>query len=90
MALTYFQLAIEDHRWWWRAFLCGGSTGFFIYGYCFYYYFMRSEMSGLMQTSFYFGYNAVVCYAFFLMLGSVGLSASSLFVRHIYRSIKCE
>lgn len=90
VALTYFQLAVEDHRWWWRAFLCGGSTGIFVYGYCFYYYFIRSDMSGLMQTSFFFGYNAVVCYAFFLMLGSVGLSASLMFVRHIYRAIKCE
>ena len=46
---------------------------------------IRSDMSGLMQTSFFFGYNAVVCYAFFLMLGSVGFSASLMFVRHIYR-----
>ncbi|GIL57276.1 hypothetical protein Vafri_12531 [Volvox africanus] len=90
VALTYFQLAVEDHRWWWRSFLCGGSTGIFVYGYCFYYYFVRSDMSGFMQTSFFFGYNAVVCYAFFLMLGSVGFRASMLFVRHIYRAIKCE
>jgi len=27
VAMTYFQLAVEDHRWWWRSFLCGGSTG---------------------------------------------------------------
>ncbi len=27
VALTYFQLAVEDHRWWWRSFICGGSTG---------------------------------------------------------------
>ena len=27
IALTYFQLAIEDHRWWWRALFSGGSTG---------------------------------------------------------------
>jgi hypothetical protein len=38
-----------------------------------------------MQTAFFFGWNAVICYAFFLMLGSVGFSASMLFVRHIYR-----
>ena len=27
IALTYFQLAVEDHAWWWRSFLCGGATG---------------------------------------------------------------
>jgi len=90
IALTYFQLAVEDHEWWWRSVFCGGSTGFFIYGYCFYYYNIRSGMVGLMQTSFFFGYMGCVCYGFFLMLGSVGYRASLLFVRHIYRAIKCE
>ncbi|XP_075492942.1 transmembrane 9 superfamily member 3-like [Primulina tabacum] len=90
VALTYFQLAAEDHKWWWRSFACGGSTGLFIYGYCLYYYNARSEMSGFMQTSFFFGYMACVCYAFFLMLGTVGFRAALFFVRHIYRSIKCE
>ena len=27
VALTYFQLAVEDYTWWWRSFVCGGSTG---------------------------------------------------------------
>lgn len=57
----------------------------FIYGYCIYYYHARSDMNGFMQTSFFFGYNAVVCYAFFLMLGTVGFRASLMFVKHIYR-----
>lgn len=51
---------MEDHRWWWRSFLCGGSTALFVYGYCFYYYYARSGMSGFMQTSYFFGYNLVV------------------------------
>lgn len=90
VALTYFQLAIEDHNWWWRSVLCGGSTGIFIFFYCLHYYHARSDMSGFMQTSFFFGYMACVCYGFFLMLGTVGFRASLLFVRHIYHSIKCE
>ncbi|CAL9184063.1 unnamed protein product [Musa hybrid cultivar] len=90
VALTYFQLAAEDHEWWWRSFLCGGSTGLFVYGYCLYYYFARSDMSGFMQTSFFFGYMACICYGFFLMLGTVGFRAALFFVCHIYRSIKCE
>lgn len=47
-------------------------------------------MHGLLQTSFFFGYNAIVCFAFFLMLGSIGWRASLLFVRSIYKAIKCE
>ncbi|KAL4351486.1 hypothetical protein GQ457_06G026330 [Hibiscus cannabinus] len=90
VALTYFQLAAEDHDWWRRSFLCGGSTGVFIYAYCLYYYYSRSDMSGFMQTSFFFGYMACICYGFFLMLGTVGFRASLFFVRHIYHTIKCE
>ena len=29
---------------------CGGSTALFIFGYCFYYYSARSDMSGFMQV----------------------------------------
>jgi hypothetical protein len=45
VALTYFQLAVEDHRWWWRSFLCGGSTAFFVLGYCFFYYHYRCGLA---------------------------------------------
>jgi hypothetical protein len=90
IALTYFQLAVEDHRWWWRSVLCGGSTGLCIYAYCFYYFAARSDMSGLMQTSFFFGYMGVVCYGFFLMLGSIGFRASLIFVRYIYSRVKTD
>ena len=31
------------------------AAGIFVFGYCFYYYLFRSDMSGFMQTSFYFG-----------------------------------
>lgn len=51
VALVYLQLVKEDHRWWWRSFLSGGSTGMFIYGYSFFYFFYHSEMSGLLQVT---------------------------------------
>ena len=90
VALTYFQLAAEDHRWWWRSFLCGGATGLYVYAYALYFFHARSNMGGLMQTAFYFGYNFIMCYAVFLMLGAVGWMASLTFVRYMYRSIKCD
>merc|ERR1711967_176068 len=89
-ALSYFQLAIEDHRWWWRSFLSGGSTGLFVYAYCFFYYFGRSGMFGFMQTSFFFGYMLVASYAAAIMLGTVGFLSSLVFVRRIYQAIKCD
>ena len=90
VALLYFQLAREDHRWWWSAFINAGMTGLFIYAYSFFYYFHRSGMSGLLQSSFYFGYMAIISFAFFLMLGSAGFHFSLLFVKHIYSRVKCD
>lgn len=90
IALTYFQLASEDYRWWWRSFLSGGMVGVFIYAYCFFYYFNHSGMTGFLQTSFYFGYMANVAFAFFLMMGTVGFYSAWFFVRYIYSSIKTD
>lgn len=90
VALLYFQLAREDHRWWWTAYINGGMTGVFIYFYSFYYYFHRSGMSGILQSSFYFGYMAVVSFGFFLMLGAAGFQFGLVFVKYIYSRVKCD
>ena len=90
ISLTYFQLAAEDHEWWWRSLVCGGSTAIAVFGYSFYYFHVRSDMTGFMQSSYYFGYMGIICYGWFLLLGTVGHKASLLFVRHIYKAVKCD
>ncbi|KAG4967494.1 Transmembrane 9 superfamily member 5 [Glycine soja] len=89
IGLTYIQLSAEDHEWWWRSVLCGGSTAIFMFGYCVYFY-VRSNMSGFLQLSFFIGYNACLCYAFFLIFGAISFRVSLLFVRHIYHDVKRE
>mmetsp|Transcript_25518 Transcript_25518/g.56466 ORF Transcript_25518/g.56466 Transcript_25518/m.56466 type:complete len:595 (-) Transcript_25518:255-2039(-) len=90
IALLYFQLAREDHRWWWASFFNGGATGLFVFAYSFYYFFHRSNMDGVLQLSFYFGYMAVVSYAFFVMLGFVGFFSAFTFVNYIYSAVKTD
>jgi len=90
VALTYFQLSMEDHRWWWSSFLSGGSTGIFIYLYSLFYYAYRSRMSGFLQASFYFTYMGLICYFFFVTLGTVGWYSSLIFIRRIYSNLKFE
>eukprot|EP00657_Telonema_sp_P-1_P010996 TRINITY_DN573_c0_g1_i1.p1 TRINITY_DN573_c0_g1~~TRINITY_DN573_c0_g1_i1.p1 ORF type:complete len:480 (+),score=143.35 TRINITY_DN573_c0_g1_i1:198-1637(+) len=90
VALLYFQLTGEDHRWWWRSFVMGTAPGCFLYAYCFLFYFQRSNMNGLHQGSFFFGYMAMASYAFAVMLGSVSFFSSFLFVSTIYRAIKSD
>ncbi|XP_027911788.1 transmembrane 9 superfamily member 5 [Vigna unguiculata] len=89
IGLTYIQLSVEDHEWWWRSVLCGGSTAIFMFGYCIYFY-VRSNMSGFLQLSFFIGYNACLCYAFFLIFGAISFGVSFLFVRFIYHNVKRE
>ncbi|CAL9000017.1 unnamed protein product [Prunus brigantina] len=89
VGLTYIQLSVEDHEWWWRSVLSGGSTAIFMFAYSIYFY-ARSNMTGFMQLSFFIGYNACMCYAFFLMLGAISFRVSLIFVRHIYGAVKSE
>lgn len=90
IALLYFQLAREDHRWWWTTFVNGGATGLFVFMYSFYYFTHRSNMDGMLQLSFYFGYMAMVSYAFFIMLGFVGFYSAFTFVNYIYSAVKTD
>jgi len=90
IAMIYFQLAKEDHRWWWRSFFNGGSTGGFIFAYSIYYFYFKSNMDGLLQSSFYFGYMSIISIAIAVMLGSVGFWSTLVFVRYIYSRVKCD
>lgn len=74
---------------WCRSLLCGGSPAIFMFGYSIYFY-ARSNMSSFMQLSFFIGYNACMCYAFFLILGTISFRASLMFVRRIYQAVKSE
>ncbi|KAL3518541.1 hypothetical protein ACH5RR_021130 [Cinchona calisaya] len=89
ISLTYFQLIVEDPEWRWRSFLRGGAIAVFMFVYSFYFY-SKSNMSGFMQTAFYFGYSACMCYAFFLILGTISFYSSLIFVCRIYHAIKSE
>ena len=80
----------QDHRWWWRSLGSGGSIGLFVYAYCFYFFFHRTEMSGFLQTSTFFGYMGLMCFAIFLALGFVGFYSSLFFVRFVYSSIHVD
>ncbi|KAI4338745.1 hypothetical protein MLD38_023764 [Melastoma candidum] len=90
VSLTHSQLASEDHHWWWRSFLVGGSGGLYIFGYSIFYYYCRTNFSGFLQLSFFFGYTACISFGLFAMLGSVGFFSSLVYVRHIYGSIKSD
>lgn len=90
ISLTYFQLAAEDYRWWWRSVITSGSAGIFVLIYAIFFYMKRSNMSGGLQTLQFFGYTLLTCYMFCLMLGTVGYYSSLKFIRYIYLNIKMD
>uniref|UniRef100_A0A8C5Q5G3 Transmembrane 9 superfamily member n=1 Tax=Leptobrachium leishanense TaxID=445787 RepID=A0A8C5Q5G3_9ANUR len=90
VALTYFQLSGEDYLWWWRSVMSTGSTGVFIFLYSVFYYWRRSNMSGVVQSVEFFGYSFLTAYIFFLMLGTVSFIASLRFIRYIYVNLKMD
>ncbi|XP_024544739.1 transmembrane 9 superfamily member 1 [Selaginella moellendorffii] len=87
---TYFLLNAENYHWQWTSFFSAASTAAYVYLYSVYYYFMKTKMSGFFQTSFYFGYTLMLCVGLGSLCGAVGYLGSSVFVRRIYRNIKCD
>ena len=83
--LLRFQLEGRAHPLWSETFCNGGMTGLVIYGISFSLFRHYSDMTGLLQLSFYFGYMAVVSFAFFLMLGSAGFQCSFAYVQSLQR-----
>jgi hypothetical protein len=90
VALVYFQLSVENHRWWWRTFGAAATLGAFMYAYSAYYYHYQSQMDGVLQASFFFGYTFLLCYSFALMVGTVAWLVAWKFIKHIYRSVKID
>eukprot|EP00250_Pteridium_aquilinum_P031290 c4336_g1_i1 orf=498-2270(-) len=87
---TYFLLNAENYHWQWTSFFSAASTAAYVYLYSIYYYYMKTKMSGFFQMSFYFGYTLMFCLGLGILCGAVGYLGSSMFVRRIYRNIKCD
>jgi transmembrane 9 superfamily protein 3 len=87
---TYVLLNAEDYRWHWTSFASGASTAAYVFLYAVYYFFSRTHMSGVMQTSFYFGYMAMFCVGLGLLCGTIGFFGANIFVWKIYQYIKSD
>ncbi|KAG6475347.1 hypothetical protein ZIOFF_064565 [Zingiber officinale] len=87
---TYFLLNAENYHWQWTSFFSAASTAIYVYLYSIYYYYKKTKMFGFFQTSFYFGYTLMFCLGLGILCGAVGYLGSTLFVRRIYRNIKCD
>uniref|UniRef100_A0A803KZZ9 Transmembrane 9 superfamily member n=1 Tax=Chenopodium quinoa TaxID=63459 RepID=A0A803KZZ9_CHEQI len=87
---TYFLLNAENYHWQWTSFFSAASTAIYVYLYAVYYYHVKTKMTGFFQISFYFGYTLMFCLGLGILCGAVGFLGSNLFVRRIYKNIKCD
>jgi len=87
---TYFLLNSEDYRWQWVSFLSSGSTAVYVFLYSVYYFFMKTKMTGFLQTAFYFGYTLMFCLGLGILCGALGFIGTSMFVKRIYQNVKIE
>lgn len=53
---VYCTLNSENYHWQWIALGCSGSTAFYVFLYSIFYFWWKTQMSGLLQVSYYFGY----------------------------------
>ncbi|KNC51393.1 endomembrane protein emp70 [Thecamonas trahens ATCC 50062] len=90
VVVTYLTLASEDWRWQWLSVLSSASTAVYVFLYSVYYFVARTRMEGVLQTSVFFGWSALACFALATMTGTVGFMASRKFVYTIYSSVKVD
>ncbi len=62
----------------------------YVFLYAVHYFFVKTKMTGFFQTCFYFGYTLMFCLGLSIMTGALGYLGSAIFVRRIYRNIKCD
>jgi len=90
VTLTYFQLTNEDYNWWWRSFFASASSAAYVFLYSCLYFYTRLQIGHWVGALLYFGYMFMISCTFALITGAIGFSATFLFVRVIYGSIKID
>jgi len=85
---TYFLLNAEDYRWKWSSVMSGGSSALYVFLYSIFYFYTKTSMNGLFQTSFYFGYMFLFSAALFFLGAASAYSGVRVFVAVIYENIK--
>ncbi|WVO13682.1 hypothetical protein L204_101303 [Cryptococcus depauperatus] len=88
--LVYFLLCSEEYRWHWRAFLIGGGSAFWVFGYGVWYWASRLSLDSFASVVLYFGYLFLFSLLDFLVGGSIGYVATYLTLRRLYASIRVD
>ena len=88
---VYFLLnSGENYQWHWVSFFSGASTSLYVFLYGVYYFYFKTSMYGILQTSFYFGYTALIAASLGTLCGTLGHLSADRFVRRIFQNVKVD
>ncbi|KAL3472153.1 multispanning membrane protein [Aspergillus californicus] len=87
---TYSQLCSENYHWWWQSFLTGGSSAFWVFAYCVWYYYFHLHITGFVSSLLFFSYSLLACAVYGLLTGTVGFLTAYAYIRRIYSSVKVD
>lgn len=90
IVITYFQLNTEDYRWWWKSFMVGTGSAWWVFIYSVYYYFMHLDVDGFVPSLVFFSYSLIGSIVYGIVTGAIGFLASYYFVFKIYGAIKAD
>ncbi|CAD2218543.1 endosomal integral membrane protein [Angomonas deanei] len=86
----YYVLCLENHRWWWLAFMIPGGMGLHLFAFSIYFFFHSLYITNFASGVLYFAYMGLVSFLYGIAAGAIGLTAGILFVRTIYARIKVD
>lgn len=90
VVMTYLQLCVEDHRWWWKSFWNCATAGFYLFLYSLWFLTSRLDLVGFLPILVYLTYMSMISVCFGLFCGSVGVVTSFWFNRKIYGALKVD
>lgn len=70
--------------------MTGGSSAFWVFGYCIWYYAYKLHITGFVSGLLFFSYSFLACAVYGLLTGTVGFLAAYAFVRRVYRYDLCR
>jgi len=88
LVMTYLQLCVEDHRWWWKSFWNCAAAGFYLFLYSLWFLVSRLNLVGFLPVMVYLTYMTMISVCFAIFCGSVGVMTSFWFNTKIYGALK--
>ena len=87
---VYLRLSFENYLWHWMSFIAPSGVTLYVFGYSVYYFMYKTEMTGVLQTMYFFAYSGILSCTIGVTCGFIGFISSAWFVSRIYTTINTD